>query len=81
MEFAIMLSHKWALKDLANYRDIIAHYEKEFGLLDKDILDLCSLSYGAFKTARRFGRNSPDPGVWDKIIEPILVRIEQSSIS
>ncbi len=80
MEFAIMFSHKWALEDLKTYRDIITYYEAEFWPLDQDIFDLCSLSYGAFKTVKRFGRNSPDRGVWDKIIEPLLQKIEQARI-
>lgn len=75
-EFAVMMTHHGALRDIDMYREIIRTYEDMWWALDEDLLDLCNLCYGAFKTVRRLSRKSPDPGVWDKIIEPILQKIE-----
>jgi serine/threonine protein kinase len=75
-EFAVMMTLHGALKDIELYREIIHTYEEMWWALDEDLFDLCNLCYGAFKTVRRLLRKSPDPGVWDKIIEPILQKIE-----
>lgn len=75
-EFAIMFTHSGALENLELYRDILRLYETEFWPLDKDLFDLCCLCSGAMKTIKRFQRNSPDPGVWEKILAPIIEKRE-----
>ncbi|MBP6921689.1 aminoglycoside phosphotransferase family protein, partial [Candidatus Gracilibacteria bacterium] len=52
-DFGIMFSNRGGLEQLQLYQKIITEYEKEFGTLNRDLIDLYYLCYGSYKQIKR----------------------------
>ncbi|MBP7806830.1 hypothetical protein KA057_04045, partial [Candidatus Gracilibacteria bacterium] len=65
------------LEQLQLYQKIITEYEKEFGTLNRDLIDLYYLCYGSYKQIKRSGRNTLTPGIWELVLEEVLTRTEK----
>lgn len=74
-EFATMLSHISEPGMRIQFSQIIETYEKEFWILNKNLLDLFLICCGSYKIIQRQEDYRENTGIWKTFICPILDQI------